>query len=135
MTCAIVKVPLDAPALAVTPKVQGFGAVPGVPDGHLVGSESEAFDRSFRVTTGDRRFANAMLDARVLAWILEGETGAWGYQAAGPWLLVFTQRKPPSEVPLALERALAFADRLPRVVGDLFAEGHETGRPRTDHDG
>jgi hypothetical protein len=120
MTCALVGAPIDAPPLAVTPRTQGFAAVPGVPGGEAVGSESEAFDRAFRVTSSDPRFASAALDARVMAWMLDDEAGAWGYQAQGSWLLVFGSRRPPSEVPGVLERAIAFADRLPHVVGDLF---------------
>jgi hypothetical protein len=39
--------------------------------------ESETFNRSFTVRSADPRFASALLDARMMAWLLD-RSGEWG---------------------------------------------------------
>lgn len=46
--------------------------------------ESEEFNRAFTVKCDDRRFANALIDGRMMAWLLE-DRSRWGFEMATGW--------------------------------------------------
>ena len=80
-------------------------------------TESDAFNRRFEVRASDRRFANALLDQRMMAWLLEQPVEV-GFEVAAGRLLVFRRRPTtsPEDVGRALELADAFEQRVPSVV-------------------
>ena len=80
-------------------------------------TESGAFNRRFEVRAADRRFANALLDQRMMAWLLEQPVEV-GFEIAAGRLLVFRARVTTSldDVALALEFAEGFEQRVPSVV-------------------
>jgi len=51
--------------------------------------ESEEFNRSFEVRCDDDRFANAVLDAQMIAWLLDLE-GQRGFESMDGMLLGYT---------------------------------------------
>jgi hypothetical protein len=107
------------PDLVVVPA--GIGAVlrdaVGMSD---LDTESERFNRAFEVRAADRRFASAMLDARMLQWLLAQAPGV-GFEILGGRLMVFEPRMRSSvdDVARALERYDAFLEHVPPVVRPL----------------
>ena len=80
--------------------------------------ESEAFNRSYHVICADRRFAVAMLDARMVDLMVRSE-GRISFEFFGTWALLHTVRLEP-ELLAGLAR---FAEELRGVVPRLAIEG------------
>jgi hypothetical protein len=80
-------------------------------------TESEEFNRRFDVRAADRRFANALLDQRMMAWLLERAPDC-GFEIVAGRLMVFRARVTTSldDVARALELADGFAQHVPSVV-------------------
>ena len=83
-------------------------------------TESERFNRAFDVLGGDRRFASALLDARMIEWLLQAP--GVGFEVVGGRLMLFEPRRASSvdDVHRALRRSDAFLERVPAVVPALF---------------
>jgi hypothetical protein len=100
--------------------VEPAGAVAAMKDAVGLGDqdmESERFNRAFDVRASDRRFASAMLDARMMQWLLAQAPGV-GFEVLGGRLMVFEPRMRTSvdDVARALGRYDAFLDHVPRIV-------------------
>jgi hypothetical protein len=82
-----------------------------------VQTESDAFNRRFEVRAVGRRFASALLDQRMMAWLLEQPVDV-GFEIAAGRLMLFRSRATTSldDVTRVLELADAFAQRVPSVV-------------------
>lgn len=104
--------------------------------GHArVDLESERFNRAFDVRAGDRRFADAFLDARMMEWLLLQASGV-GFEIVAGRLLMFEPRSLLSldDVDRALRRFDGLLDHVPYVVRSLFpisggSPSSVTGRP------
>lgn len=81
--------------------------------------ESEQFNRAFTVKSKDRKFANDLIDSRMMQWLLSIE-GAFNFEACGPWLLCFSKRRRPTELIPLLGTLKEFRDQVPRVVYELY---------------
>ena len=83
--------------------------------------ESDAFNRAFTVRCDDRRFANALLDARMVAWLLD-QPPDMGVEVRDGRLMVYGRRHTASidDVDRALGRLAGFVEHVPRVIGSLF---------------
>lgn len=115
-TCVLTPVPGDWVDLAVVPerlasRIRSWA----VPD---LLTESDAFNRRFEVRSGDRRFALAFLDQRLMEWLLTQLPGV-GFEILDGRLMVFRPRVTTSvdDVQRTLEAFDAFRERIPRVVG------------------
>jgi len=95
---------------------------------HDIEFESEEFNRSFNVKGADEKFANDLIDARMIAWLLANATDCW-IELVGDRVLVARRRLTPVELPGLLALAQAFTAQVPRVVADLYPLG---GPPRPD---
>lgn len=81
--------------------------------------ESEEFNRRYELKCDDRRFAVALVDARMIQWLLDhGEECR--YEVVGDRLLCATKRCPPDRMPWVLDQLHAFRDHVPSVVGELY---------------
>jgi hypothetical protein len=87
-----------------------------------IGFESEEFNRTFNVTSPDRKFANDLIDARMMAWLLAQAKG-YAFEVVGGQVLVFRKRLGPAEVVSLLGTAKAFVDHVPTVVYSLYPGG------------
>jgi hypothetical protein len=90
--------------------------------------ESERFNRAFEVRADDRAFASALLDARMMEWLLLEPPGV-GFEVASGRLMVFGPRERASldDVADALRRYDAFHEHVPSVLASLFpASGAES---------
>jgi hypothetical protein len=77
--------------------------------------ESEDFNRLFRVRSKDRRYATALVDARMMEWLLSTR-GDFGFEVHLEGVLVYCQFLQPEDVPRLLDVAATFAQHVPRVV-------------------
>jgi hypothetical protein len=86
---------------------------------HDIEFESEAFNRAFNVKARERKFANDLVDARMMQWLL-GVDDRFQFEVAGSWILVFTRRLRPTELVPLLGTAQQFREHVPRVVFELY---------------
>jgi len=114
VVCALFPVPSSWPRLLVIPEriatLVGDAMLDRDP-----GTESERFNRSFAIRTDDRRFASAVLDARMLEWIL-GLPRPVGFEILDARLLCFVPRQTDGDVLDALETGEGFLLQIPHAV-------------------
>jgi hypothetical protein len=116
---AACEVELDAPALLVEPRPP----VTADPLGPFVirSTESGAFGRRYRVRTGDRLFATAFLDQRMLEWMLDQRVD-WTFEVGGRWAMVSRPGLDGTDdTDARSDTLLAFRQRIPRVVSSMHA--------------
>jgi len=117
-SCAVTQVPAWCQTLTIRPE-HLVERVTGQLLGHDVPFESEQFQRSFKVTCEDARFASAFVDARMMAWLLAHGRG-WTFEVAGCWVLCYRKVVRPEELVPFLGTLRGFADHIPRVVSELY---------------
>jgi hypothetical protein len=81
--------------------------------------ESEEFNRRFNVRSDDVRFASALVDARMMAWLL-GHGDGYAFELVGDRLLCWCRRVAPAEIVLLMGTAQAFRGQIPDVVKSLY---------------
>ena len=120
-SCAMVRIPERWPPLLV--RRQGSFGVARKAAG-LGGQEFEleTFSRLFEVRADDRRLASAVVDQRMMRWLLESDP-VLGFQLQHGWLLAWVPRLPPQELERVLTMAEGFHERIPRAVWSLYGDG------------
>jgi hypothetical protein len=93
---------------------------------HDIEFESERFNRMFKVKAQDREFAYQLLDARMINW-MQSTGGDFGFEVNGPSLLVWSDRRRPTELIPLLGCAKMFCEHIPRLVWTEF--GTTPARP------
>jgi hypothetical protein len=88
--------------------------------------ETQEFNDAFNVKSKDRRFANDLIDQRMMAWLLPTSPD-FSFETCGRWLLCFSDRRRPMDLIPLLGTLKGFRDQVPRVVFDLYGVG-----PRPD---
>jgi hypothetical protein len=81
--------------------------------------ESEDFNHAFNVKSKDRKFANDLVDARMMQWLLQADH-AFRFEVSGKWLLAFSKKRRPRELIPLLGTLLQFREHVPRVVYELY---------------
>jgi hypothetical protein len=123
-TLALVQLPFAAPHTKIGP--EGFwssvGRMVGVRD---IEVESAEFNDQYRVTGDDERFAVALLDHQMLAWLLSSQSGQGSikFELWGSWLLCVSDR-------IDMDRMFGFLDwaqnvraHMPTVLTSLYPSG------------
>jgi hypothetical protein len=129
-SCVMTPLPAWWPELLIAPETLMARALERLTmnEVHL---ESEAFNRAYTVRSADPRFANALLDATMMQWLLDGSDLS-AYEVAGGMLLCYrSPRLQPWELEPLLETTLKFLEQIPDVVSSLFpapAAGTPSGR-------
>jgi hypothetical protein len=119
-SCAVTEIDLAMPGLAIYRE----SAITWVANHlalHDIEFESEEFNRRFNVKGSDRKFANDLLDERMIQWLLTVE-GAFAFEVAGCWILCFSKKRRPIELIPLLGTLQRFRDQVPRVVYELYGE-------------
>lgn len=114
VSSAACRIDADLPELIVEPRP----AVTADPLGPLIvrTSELEEFGHRFRIRTQDPLFSTALLDQRMLAWMLEQPAG-WTYEVGGSWVMVSTTKLTDGRsLADAVERLRSFRVRIPPVA-------------------
>jgi hypothetical protein len=83
--------------------------------------ELEAFNRAFEVRATDRAFATAVVDQRMMEWLLSPGP-VQGFQLQRGWLFMWMSMVEPDELERAMITVGAFHDRIPRAVWSLYGE-------------
>lgn len=107
--------PVDAPQTAIRREnvLTRAADAAGVED---IDFESEAFNRTYRVSSEDPEFARALVDARMMAWLLD-EAKHSGFELRGSTVLIYYFLfNDPSDLDWFLDLAVGFRDHVPRVV-------------------
>jgi hypothetical protein len=81
--------------------------------------ESEDFNRAFDVKCEDRKFANDLIDARMIRWLL-GTDDAFRFEVCGRWILAYGEKRRPQELIPLFGTLQQFWQHVPRVVYDLY---------------
>lgn len=84
--------------------------------------ELDEFNRRFEVRSDDRRLASAVIDQRMIGWLLESDP-ALGFQLQEGWLLAWMPQLPPDELERTLTTVEGFHERIPRAVWSLYGDG------------
>jgi hypothetical protein len=92
--------------------------------------ESDEFNRRFALRSPDRRFAVALVDARMIDFLLSTEA-RFAYFVKGRWVLLVSDPVGPATVPALMRVTEAFVDHIPRVVYELWPSPFrdDQGRP------
>jgi len=88
--------------------------------------ETQEFNDAFNLKSKDRRFANDLIDQRMMAWLLSTPSD-FSFETCARWLLCFSDRRRPIDLIPLLGTLKGFRDQVPRVVYDLYRVG-----PRPD---
>jgi len=89
--------------------------------------ESTEFGDAFVVLTKDSRFAHALVDQRLMAWLLDLPPGLV-IEVAGGWCLISGEVRHSHGMTLLIETLSGFVDQIPSVVSSLFPPTHEQSR-------
>jgi len=122
-SCAATEIPVNCAHVSIAREswLTRLGDHLGLKD---IQFESEQFNRDFRVTAKDTKFATDLVDARMMRW-LEVGTG-WSFEVHGPYLLASSKRLEADTILVLLDVLKAFRDHIPRVVYDLYGTGQAT---------
>ncbi|MEX0985718.1 MAG: hypothetical protein WD096_11820 [Actinomycetota bacterium] len=81
--------------------------------------ESEEFNRAFNVKGADERFATALVDARMMQWLLQSGM-EHAFEVAGDRVFVSHRRVDVAGIPALMSTAASFVAQIPRVVSSLY---------------
>jgi hypothetical protein len=116
--CAIVPMDADCPRLMVEHE-NLLTSLAGALSFHDLQFESEAFNDEYHVRCEVPKFANDVLDARMMEWLLHHGSG-YTFEAVGDRLLVAGPRIQPAELLELLGVARGFTQHVPKVVSSLY---------------
>ncbi|HEX5938301.1 MAG TPA: hypothetical protein VFZ75_11525 [Actinomycetota bacterium] len=120
-SCALVPVDAACPRLAIAEE----NVLTRLADAlafHDLRFESEEFNRRFTVRSDDERFASALVDARMMAWLLHHGEG-YAFEVIGNRVLCWTRRVSPASVVHLLGTTKGFRGQIPDVVRSLYPNG------------
>jgi hypothetical protein len=122
-SCAAAKVPIYAPLARISPHHVGLPPT-GMRQLHL---ESSEFDRRWRVETNDVRFAEALIDQRMMAWLLTLD--GLSFEVGGSWVMVDTANEEVSALGQLLDILDALVDHIPRAVTSTYPVPQQEAEP------
>jgi hypothetical protein len=114
---ALADIPANGPSLSV---VRGPAAAPK--DERNVSFESGQFNQEFTVSTSDPRFASAVVDERMMAWLLDSVPDDVSFQIEGRYVLA-TKRdgaEMAEDVLQVLPAVAGFVTHFPRAATSLY---------------
>ena len=118
--CAVVPIAAACPQLSIDHETF-LTRLAGALSFHDIEFEDEAFNHAFNVRGDDRRFANALIDARMMAWLL-AHGGEHAIEIVGNGVLVAGPKIEPAEVIQVIGTAKGFVDHVPEVVTSLYPD-------------
>ena len=127
-TCALAEVPAVWPNLRITP-LKGLTRLVNALDGADIHFESGEFNRMFRVTCEDERFAHTFIDAQMIE-LLVSTQGEFEIEVRGRWILIAGKQQPPRGFPGMINLHNALRSVIPPLVWQTYPQG-----PRASLDG
>jgi hypothetical protein len=120
-SCAMVRIPDGWPSLLVR-RHGPLDVARNAAGVQRIEFELDEFNRRFEVRSDDRRLASAVIDQRMIGWLLESDP-ALGFQLQEGWLLAWMPQLPPDELERTLTTVEGFHERIPRAVWSLYGDG------------
>ena len=117
-SCAVAEIPATCPQLTIA-RENLFSRMADHLGFSDINFESEEFNRAFNVKAKDRKFANDLIDPRMMQWLLR-EGGDFGYEVALRWVLCYSKKRRPTELVPLLGSLKGFGDHMPRVFWELY---------------
>jgi hypothetical protein len=119
--CVVTPVPSTWPDLVVEPErlPTALADALGLRD---IEMELEAFNRRFEVRSSDPRFASAVLDARMIDWLMGSAPVGFGVEIVGGQLLAFVPDLLPWQVETVLAATAGFLDQVPAAIASLYPD-------------
>jgi hypothetical protein len=118
--CAVFPVSAICPHLMIGNETF-FTRLAGALSFHDIEFENEEFNRAFNVKCEDRKFANDVVDSRMIDWLIANGDGA-KFEVTGSGALVAIDRCDPNELVGLLGLARDFVDHVPKVVFSLYPQ-------------
>ena len=117
-SCALAQINGSFPELTVEREgvLDRLAATLGYAD---IDFESEEFNRQFVIRSPDARFATALIDPRMMAFLLSTK-GRLSFHLRGRWVLIAGEQVAAHLLPALVKLADAFVDHVPDVVWDLY---------------
>jgi hypothetical protein len=116
--CAIV--PVDATCVHLTITHENLMTrLAGALTFHDIQFESEAFNRAYNVKSPDKKFANDLIDARMMTWLLQSGLG-YSFEVVGDEIICYCKKLQPAAFLPLLGTAKAFVEHVPDVVHSLY---------------
>lgn len=120
-TVALIALPFAGPHTKIGPEGfwSGIGRMIGVRD---IEVESAEFNKQYRITSDDERFAIALLDHAMMAWLLSSQSGrgAIRFELWGSWLLCVSGTLELEEMFGFLDWAQDVRTHMPDVLTSLY---------------
>ena len=116
--CAIV--PIDAACMRLT--ITHENVLTRLADAlsfHDIEFESEDFNKAYNVRSADKKFANDLIDARMMQWLLADGRG-YSFEIIGSEVLCYTSKIAPLAFVPLLGTAKGFLEHVPEVVHSLY---------------
>lgn len=120
-SCVLLEVPTSWPNIVIEPQrsTTALAVAAGTSE---VDFELERFNREYRVLCDDGRFASALVDQRMMIWLMEVAAGV-GFEIADGRLLVFVDRVDPWQLESILATGAAFLSQAPAALRSLYPDG------------
>jgi hypothetical protein len=126
-SCAVTEIPATCAPLTVE-RESVFTRMADHLGFHDIEFESDEFNRAYQVKCQDRKFANDVIDSRMMQWLLStGER--WAFELSGPYLMCYTKRLKPLELTPLLGGLKEFLGHIPRVAWSLYGTGAPANLP------
>ena len=120
-SCAVTEIPATCGGLTIT-REGFFGRLADHLGFHDIQFESEEFNRQFQVKCKNQKFANDMIDSRMMQWLMGLDEGR-SFELTGPYVMCYSRRARPLEITPLLGTLKGFQQHIPRVVWDLYGTG------------
>ncbi len=82
--------------------------------------ESEQFNKMFNVKGQDPRFSSALLDARMMQWLITNKEFFKQLEVANTWVLIVAKKLKATEYSQLLNLGRGFSQSIPNVVWDWY---------------
>jgi len=116
--CTVVPLPASCPELSIGHE-NLLTRLAGALSFHDIEFEDGRFNDAFNVRGNDRKFANDLIDARMMAWLLE-HASDHAFEVVGNRVLVAGPKISPTEMIQVIGTAKGFLDHVPKVVFSLY---------------
>ena len=116
--CAVTDIGPSCPALVIEHRGL-IGRVAGALGLDGIQFESDDFDKAYRVTCDDRRFASALVDPAMMAWLLDAPSPV-AFQTAGTHLLAVSTDRRPDAIPGLFRALVDFRAHIPALVASDY---------------
>jgi hypothetical protein len=125
-TCGLALFPAACPPLQITHQ-RFLGSLENLFGGHDIQFESDDFNKRFKITCEDQRFAFSLIDGKMMEWLSSAETFN-NVEVVGPWVLYTGARLEPNGW-LGIGAWLdQFHAHIPNVVYSQYPGAEPAGR-------